>query len=227
MSQTRLQRFQNYAARSNTNIRWAIAHGKHTNAALLQSFRIPDGVYISFVSEPGRLLSKNIIYHPTFIHLHRSMYLTKRFIKREIPITHLPYNLRYFYGNSPRIYFPGEYVPNIELEFKDPLNKYATIFIGVKSLKKHSKGFINTRAHLSDILTSPGIYFIIACRETLANNRTRAIQRQESSLATMLRKRPRNNTSVRRTDSPSAKRRVRAHGSQLATQRQTPRKSGR
>ena len=205
---SRLQRFQNYANRANTNIRWAVAHGEHTNAALLQSFRVPDGVYISFVSEPGRILSKAILYHPTFVRLHRSMVLSKRFIKKEIPITHLPYSLRYFYGNSPRIYFPGEYVPNIELEFRDITDPYATIFMGVKSLKKHSKGFVNTKAHLSDILTSRGIYFIVACRETPGGNtRTRAISQQESSLANMLRKRPRNNASLRRKTSPASKRR--------------------
>lgn len=204
---SRIQRFQNYTARSNTNVRWVIAHGEHTNASLLQSFRVPDGVYISFVSEPGRLLSKNIIYHPTFVRLHRSIYLTKRFIKKEIPITHLPHSLQYFYGNSPRIYFPNEYVPNIELNTRNS-DPYTNFFMGVKSLKKHSKSFINTQTHLSDVITRPGIYFVIACRQTPGGiNRTVLIRRQESSLANMLRKRPRN-TGVRRNESPPAKRRA-------------------
>lgn len=197
MSQTRLQRFQNYAARQNTNVKWAVAHGEHTNAALLGSFRVPDGVYVSFVAEPGRLLSKSIVHHPTFHRLHRNMGLAKRFIRKEIPRYQLPSALRYFYSENPRIYLPGQYVPNLELEFRDPGDPYTNMFLGVKSLKYHSKSFTNSSVHLSDILTRPGIYFIIACRESSSVSRN-LMRQYEAGTAESLRKRPRNNTSLRR-----------------------------
>ena len=204
MSQTRLQRFQNYAIRPNTNIKWAIAHGEHTNAALLESTRIPEGVYVSFVSEPGRLLSKNIIYHPTFHRLHRNISLARQFIRKEIPRYQLPSSLRYFYSNNPRIYLPGQYVPNLELEFIDT-DPYTNFFIGLKSLKYHSKTYTNSRVRLSDILIRPGIYFIVACRGS--TNVSRSVMRQfEERTSQTLRKRPRNNIVLRRNaNQPPAK----------------------
>jgi len=206
MSQTRFQRFQNYAMRPSTNIKWAIAHGEHTNAALTGSTRLPDGVYVSFVSEPGRLLSKNIIHHPTFHRLHRNIRFTQQFIRKNIPRYQLPSALHYFYSNNPRIYLPGQYIPNLELQFVDP-DPYTNIFLGVKSLKHHSKSFTNSRVHLSNILTRPGVYFIIACRGSSSVSRS-VIHNYEARTSQTLRKRPRNNASLRRNaNEPSAKRR--------------------
>jgi len=196
MSQTRLQRFQNYAARTNTNIKWAVAHGEHTNAALIGSTRVPEGIYVSFVSEPGRLLPKNIIYHPTFHRLHRNISLARRFIRKEIPMYQLPSALHYFYSNNPQIYLPGQYVPNLELEFIDS-DPYTNFFIGLKSLKYHSKSYTNSKVRLSDILIRPGIYFIIACRGSTNASRN-VIHQYETRTSQTLRKRTRNNSSLRR-----------------------------
>lgn len=204
MSQTRLQRFQNYASRPNTNIKWAIAHGEHTNTALLGSIPIPEGIYVSFVSEPGKLLSKNIIYHPTFHRLHRNISLTRKFIRKEIPRYQLPSALHYFYSNNPRIYLPGQYVPNLELEFIDS-DPYTNFFIGLKSLKHHSKTYTNSIVHLSDILIRPGVYFIVTCRGSTSVARN-VMRQYEERLSQSLRKRPRNNISLRRnTNQPPSK----------------------
>ena len=207
MSQTKLQRFQNYAMRPNTNIKWSIAHGKYTDPSRLRHFPVPEGVYVSLVAVPGFPLSKNIIYHPTFHDLHRNIRLTKEFIRHRIPISRLPQALRYFYSQNPRIYLPGDPIVDLELEYKDP-DPYTNIFLGVKSLKHHSKSFTNSKVHLSNILTRPGVYFIIACRGTTNNNTRRTMQRHEESLAQSLWKRPKNTVSLRRNaNEPSAKRR--------------------
>jgi len=208
MSQTRLQRFQNYSARPNTNIKWAVAHGEHTPSALHGSFSVPDGIYVSLVAPPGELLSKRIIYHPTFHQLHRSINLTREFIRKKIPVYKLPPSLRYFYSNSQRIYEPGTLIPNLELEFIDP-DPYTNIFIGLKSLKHHSKTYVGAKVHLKDILVRPGVYFIIACRGSTNISRNAMLQ-HEAGLSQSMRKRPRNNAnmSVRRnTNEPVAKRR--------------------
>jgi hypothetical protein len=95
----------------------------------------------------------------------------------------------------------------LELEYKDP-DPYTNIFLGVKSLKHHSKSFTNSSVHLSNILTRPGVYFIIACRGTTNNNTRRTMQRHEESLAQSLSKRPKNIMSLRRNaNEPPAKRR--------------------
>jgi hypothetical protein len=207
MSQTKLQRFQNYAMRPNTNIKWSIAHGKYTDPSRLRHFRIPDGVYVSLVSVPGYPISKNIIYHPTFHTLHRNIRLTKEFIRHQIPISQLPSNLRYFYSRSPRIYVPDDLIADLELEYKDP-DPYTNIFLGVKSLKNHSKSFTNSSVHLSSILTRPGVYFIIACRDIRNKTVRSTMRRHEASLAQSLRKRPKNTMSLRRNaNEPPAKRR--------------------
>ena len=191
--------------RPNTNIKWAVAHGEHTNAALARPTRLPEGVYVSFVAEPGELLPKNIIYHPTFHRLHRNIRLTQQFIRKNIPRYQLPSALHYFYSNKPRIYLPRQYVPNLELKFVDP-DPYTNIFLGVKSLRRHSKSFTNSHVHLSDILTRPGIYFIIACRES-SNVARNTMRQYETRTSQTLRKRPRNNVSLRRNaNQPSAKR---------------------
>jgi hypothetical protein len=164
-------------------------------------------VYVSLVAPPGHLLSKNIIYHPTFHTLHRNMRLTKEFIRHRIPRQNLPSNLRYFYSQNPRIYLPRDSIVDLELEYKDP-DPYTNIFLGVKSLKHHSKSFTNSKVHLSDILTRPGVYFIIACRGTTNNTTWRVMQRHEESLSQSLRKRPKNTVSLRRNaNEPPAKRR--------------------
>jgi hypothetical protein len=207
MSQTKLQRFQNYAMRPNTNIKWSIAHGRYTDPTLLRRFPVPDGVYVSLVGVPGLPISKNIIYHPTFHDLHRNIRLTKQFIRHQIPIQSLPQSLRYFYSQNPRIYVPGDPIVDLELVYQDP-DPYTNIFLGVKSLKHHSKSFTNSKVHLSDILTRPGVYFIIACRGTANKNTRRTIRRQEASLAQSLWKRPKNTVSLRKnTNEPPAKRR--------------------
>jgi hypothetical protein len=207
MSQTKLQRFQNYAMRPNTNIKWSIAHGRYTDPSRLRHFSVPEGVYVSLVSVPGFPVSKNIIYHPTFHTLHRNIRLTKEFIRHRIPMRNLPTALRYFYSKNPRIYLPGDSIADLELEYKDP-DPYTNIFLGVKSLKHHSKSFTNSSVHLSNILNRPGVYFIIACRGTTNNTTRMTMQRHEMSLAQSLRKRPRNTMSLRRNaNQPSAKKR--------------------
>lgn len=208
MSQTRLQRFQNYAARPNTNIKWAVAHGEHTPAALLASFPVPPGVYVSLVAPPGTLLSKNIIYHPTFHELHRNIRRTREFIRQEIPERNLPPSLRYFYTNKPRIYTPGTFIPNLELKFIDP-DPYTNVFIGLKSLKHHSKTYTGAKVHLKDILIRPGVYFIVACRGSTNVSRNAMLQ-HETRLAQGMFKRPRNNANMtlrRNANEPPAKRR--------------------
>ena len=210
----------------NTNIKWVVGHGKHTNVALQESFRLPPGVFVSFVSEPGRILSTRLIEHQTFDRMYRSINLTRKYIKKEIPKYQLPTNLHYFYGDKPRIYGPGNWIPNIQIGFFNAPNKISGTFFGVKSLKHHSKAFTNMsqNLHLSDIIRGPGIYFIITCRSTSNSGqnpnrwsgvntlspsavRARTIANFENRLAQTLRKRPQNNTNLRKTVQPPAKRR--------------------
>ena len=210
----------------NTNIKWVVGHGKHTNVALEESFRLPPGVFVSFVSEPGRILSPRLLEHQTFDRMYSSMNLTRKYIKKEIPKYQLPSNLHYFYGEKPRIYGPGNWIPNLQIGFFHPPARIHGTFFGVKSLKHHSKAFTNMsqNVHLSDVIRRPGIYFIIACRSTSnsgqnpnrfsgvnsispGGRRARTIANFENRLAQTLRKRPQNNATLRKTIEPSAKRR--------------------
>jgi hypothetical protein len=223
---SRFQRFQNYAMHRNTNIKWVVGHGEHTNVALDRSFKLPPGVFVSFVSEPGRKLSAALLHHQTFDHMYRSMNLTRKYIKKEIPKYKLPSSLHYFYGENPRIYGPGNWIPNLQFGFFHAPSEISGTFFGVKSLKHHSKAFTNMsqHVHLSDVIRGPGIYFIVACRVTsnsghLPNRwsglnslspratRARTISNFENRLAQNIRKRARNNTTLRKTLEPSVKRR--------------------
>jgi hypothetical protein len=224
---SRFQRFQNYAMHRNTNIKWVVGHGEYTNVALdVGSFKLPPGVFVSFVSEPGRMLQDSLLHHQTFNHMYRSVNLTRKYIRKEIPKNNLPSNLHYFYGENPRIYGPGNWIPNLQIGFFDAPSGLTRTFFGVKSLTHHSKAFTNIshNVHLSDVIRRPGIYFIIACRITSNSNnkwsgrnslsprpraaRAHTISNFENRLAETLRKRARNNTTLRKTHEPPAKKRT-------------------
>ena len=197
--------------------------------------KVPPDTYIIFLAKPGYQLSASTLFYPE---LYDAEFL--RGVLQGKRTTRIP-SLSHWQAH---VYGPGNAYPNLVLNTYDTTNKELNNLFGLYSVNTTT-----TRFHkLHHVLLShvigkkTGIFFVISCRVG-KRSPVRTAQRHENTQRLRMRgTRTHSAPTVRRT-SPVKRRRlnppvfgnrtftfapgVRVLGSQPATQRRTPRKSGR
>ena len=142
-----------------------LGHGSYLDTT--EKFTIPDGVFVIFVAEAARYLSKfSALDGPL------TRFLTKNenirdLLAGKIKDENLP---EYLQGWKTRFYGPGERCRNVNLTLEDEHFRGTGLhdlpLQSAKQLLENPGKGVGYTGPLSSILQLPGVYFVACCRKT-------------------------------------------------------------
>ena len=169
-SQTRIREFQEYS--KTHSIITVTGHGSLITTGNLD-FRVPEGMYVVFISRPGYWLSLRILAQSRMMNMLKSETKMRQLITGTLPNKNIPDIITKSHWNwRNHIYPPGTYCPNMYLELYDKSNtsvgRWYDNMCGAQYLENNGQRFGHGLAeNLKQIVyqaPKKGVIFVFGCR---------------------------------------------------------------
>jgi len=169
-SQTRIQEFQEYS--KNHSIITVTGHGSLITTGNIE-FKVPDDVYIVFISRPGYWLSLRLLAQSRMMNMLKSETKMRQLIMGKLSKTNTPDIITKSHWNwKNHIYPPKTLCPNMYFQIYDKsgtsVGNWYDNMCGIIYLENSGSRFgHNQNVNLKDIvLQAPkkGVFFVFGCR---------------------------------------------------------------